>query len=234
MNIINLGSSSAGNAFIVESERDRILLECGFPYKQLQEKSGFNLPKHCLLTHEHGDHSKGAKDYIRWHGKLFCSAGTMETLNLDGLALQEKRQYLIAGFLVVPFGLIHNASEPFGYIIHHPGSLKTLLFIIDTHFTGYKFNRLPYKLTHLLVECNHDLEELSETENDGHLKNALDNHLSLQDLKELLNANNLKHVEQINLCHLSGSNLDPHKAKKEIQILTGLPVRMFSRNGGYF
>jgi phosphoribosyl 1,2-cyclic phosphodiesterase len=234
LNIVNLGSSSKGNAFILESSGNRILLECGFPFRKLQEKAKFNLPDHCLLSHEHKDHSECARDYSRWCGKIYTSKGTAEKIEADCQIMSEKVLYEINGFLVFAFKTEHDCAEPFGYFIHDPKSNESLVFIMDSCFIRYNFKSVPFKLTHILIECNFDREAISPDCNDKHLERVFESHMSLQDLKLFLNANDLSNVEEINLCHLSNDNLDWHKAKKEIQELTGLPVNMFGHNGGKF
>jgi phosphoribosyl 1,2-cyclic phosphodiesterase len=84
-----------------------------------------------------------------------------------------------------------------------------------------------------MIECNFDRETLSPAANDKHLERVIENHMSLQDLKLMLQANDLSSVEAIYLCHLSQENLDWHKAKKEIQEMTGLPVYLANTKGGF-
>jgi len=236
LKLTNLGSSSSGNAFILEAG-DRILLECGFPLKELQAKSGFNLPENCLLTHEHKtDHSKGALDFAKWVGRVYSSKGTLDAIgqHKNFIAVPEKVIFQIGRLLIFAFKTEHDCAEPYGYWIHDPVENESLLFIMDSCFIRYNFKNVPFKLTHILIECNFDRETLSPDCNDRHLERVFESHLSLQDLKLFLNANDLSNVQEINLCHLSQDNLDPHKAKKEIQELTGLPVYMFGKNGGKF
>ena len=50
-----LGSSSAGNAYIVSDGDSSLLLECGLPIKELQIKSNFRIAymSGCLISHLH-------------------------------------------------------------------------------------------------------------------------------------------------------------------------------------
>ena len=67
MEFKSLASSSHGNAYIVEDEQTRILLECGVSHKQLQKLAGFSLSdiKACLVSHEHKDHAKCVDELIK-------------------------------------------------------------------------------------------------------------------------------------------------------------------------
>jgi len=60
-----LGSGSSGNATLVESGACRILLDAGLGQRELQERlesAGVDPAslEAIYLSHEHGDHSKGA------------------------------------------------------------------------------------------------------------------------------------------------------------------------------
>lgn len=228
MRIINLGSSSSGNAFILESESGRMLLECGFEYKKLLEKADYDLPKHCLLTHEHKDHSKAAEKYISWGNKLYTSPGTKEALKIDCETVEKLKPFEVEGFLIIPFDTEHDCADPLGYIIQDIKTKEALLFATDTYFIRYKFENI----THILIECNFDREELSPDVDDKHLERVFESHMSLQDLVLMLRANDLSKVEEIYLCHMSNDNLDPEKARKAIIKTTGLPVYLCLKNGG--
>lgn len=230
MKIINLGTSSSGNAFIVHGSTSRLLLECGFRYNLLLEKSGFDLPDNCLLTHEHGDHSKAVKKYIRQGGKVWTSQGTQEALGIETNTAKHNEYIEIDGFLVLPFNAEHDCAEPLGYLMQDLKTKEALLFATDTYFLRYKFP--DEMLTHILIECNFDRETLSPDVNDLHLERVFESHMSLQDLKLMLKANDLSKVESIFLCHMSGDNLMPEKARKEIKALTGKPVYLCLKNGG--
>lgn len=230
MKITNLGTSSSGNSFIVQGSKSRLLLDCGFRHKLLLEKSGFDLPENCLMTHEHGDHSKGAKQYLRQGNKVWTSEGTQEALGIKTETVGHNQYVEIDGFLVLPFTTEHDCAEPLGYLVQDIETREALLFATDTYFLRYKFP--DGVLTHILIECNFDRETLSPDVNDKHLERVFESHMSLQDLKLMLKANDLSRVEGIYLCHMSSDNLMPHKAKKEIQELTGKPVYLCLKNGG--
>jgi len=52
----------------------------------------------------------------------------------------------------------------------------------------------------------------------------VESHFSLDNLKEFFKANDLGQVKGIWLIHMSETNCDPARAKREIQEMTGLPV----------
>ena len=55
MQIEVLGSSSAGNAYIIDDGVTSLLLECGLSARDMQVKSGFKIAQvsGCLVSHLH-------------------------------------------------------------------------------------------------------------------------------------------------------------------------------------
>lgn len=83
MRIWILGSGSRGNTLVVESGHDRILVDAGFPARTLAKRMqsvGVEPESiaHCLVTHEHQDHCRGAGVAARrWGWELHATAGTL-------------------------------------------------------------------------------------------------------------------------------------------------------------
>lgn len=50
-----IGSSSKGNAYILETETGILILDAGVPFREIQKALDFDLEriKGCLITHEH-------------------------------------------------------------------------------------------------------------------------------------------------------------------------------------
>jgi len=50
-----IASGSTGNAYEISDGNTHILLECGMPFKKLQQAMKFNISKlsACFVTHEH-------------------------------------------------------------------------------------------------------------------------------------------------------------------------------------
>lgn len=55
MQVEILGSSSAGNAYIINDGNTSILLECGLPFREMQIKSDFRVANvdACFISHLH-------------------------------------------------------------------------------------------------------------------------------------------------------------------------------------
>ncbi|HXS59018.1 MAG TPA: MBL fold metallo-hydrolase, partial [Hanamia sp.] len=73
-----LGSSSAGNCYLLENEKETLIIEAGLRFDEIKRGLKYNLRKvcGCLVSHEHGDHCKGAKDMLNAGITIFASEGT--------------------------------------------------------------------------------------------------------------------------------------------------------------
>ena len=216
-------SSSAGNLYTVENDRgEKLLLEAGIPFREIQKALNFNL---CgvlatLITHEHQDHAKAAKDLLSVGIDVYASKGTAEALGLRGHRLHIIRsgeQFRIGEFKIMPFEIEHDCKEPLGFLIK--SDADKLLFVTDTHYVRYRFSGL----TLIAVECNHSLDLITELE-PSRRKRLMETHMSLETCVELLKANDLSKVRQIHLLHLSAENSDADLFRRTIEYLTGIPV----------
>jgi phosphoribosyl 1,2-cyclic phosphodiesterase len=174
----------------------------------------------------HQDHCKAAKDVIAAGVDVYCSSGVADFLGLAGHRLHRvsaKHQFSIGPWTIVPFDVRHDASEPLGCLIAN-GDEK-LLFATDTFYLKYTFRGL----TRIMLECNYAHDTLEENISAGYVDEArksrlVRSHMSLDQCKATLAANDLSRVREIHLIHLSFQNADAERFKREIQRLTGKRV----------
>ncbi|WP_026701482.1 MBL fold metallo-hydrolase [Salibacterium aidingense] len=227
--ITALASSSRGNCYRVTDGRTPILLECGISYKEIQLGLDFQVSENegCLITHEHQDHCKAIKDVTRAGIDCYMSVGTAEAIGHSNhriKTVQAKKAFNLGTWTILPFDVQHDVSEPYGFLLANQSGDK-LLFATDTFYIKYRFNGL----THLLLECNYSLDILDENILNGYVpqvmrKRLMRSHMSLENFKEFLRANDLSKLEEIWMLHLSDSNSDEERFKREIMELTGSPV----------
>jgi phosphoribosyl 1,2-cyclic phosphodiesterase len=222
-----LASSSAGNCYILETPTDSLILDCGIPFMQVKQGLNFDLSpiKGLLLTHEHGDHSKGIREAMKSGIDVYSSKGTIEMLESDYRAckITNGKQISIGDFTVLPFDTQHDCAEPLGYLIQYRPTGEKLLFATDTYYIKYKFNGLNY----IMLECNYCPDILRANVETGRvpvpLKNRLlESHFSLDNVKEFLRVNDLRECRKIILIHLSDGNSDEARMQREVQELTGI------------
>lgn len=227
--ITALASGSKGNAYRVTDGVTPILLEAGINYRDIQKGFDFRMSEvaGCLISHEHGDHSKSVKDVLKAGIDVYTSEGTAEALDITHHRIKRvkaKEQFQLGTWTILPFDVQHDVSEPFGFLLANKAGEK-LLFATDTYYIKYRF----LGLTHIMVEANYSMKILNENIINGRTpavmkKRLMRSHFSLENVKDFLKANDMSQVQEIWLLHLSDSNSDEAMFKREIMELTGKMV----------
>jgi phosphoribosyl 1,2-cyclic phosphodiesterase len=233
MDIKVIGSGSSGNCYRVGDGKTSLLLEAGLPIRKIKAGCDFDLPEACLITHEHGDHAKSAKELMQCGVNVYTTAGTAAALGLDGYRLHKLSGddygddarydfFAVGTFSIRPFHVEHDAAQPVGYLIHSRETRENLLFATDTYYIRYKFPGL----THVMIEANYSEDALADAGNDPRRHRLRRSHMSIENCIEMLKANDLSHVQEIWLIHLSSSNGDAEGFKRRVQEATGCPVKI--------
>ena len=226
-----IASSSLGNAYKVSDGRSTILLECGIRLKDIQKAFNFRLSDidGCLITHEHQDHCQSIQDILKKGIDCYMSEGTANALDLKHHRvkhIQARKQFKLGTFMILPFEVEHDVSEPLGYLIANEEGEK-LLFATDTYYIRYRFK----DLTIVAVECNYSEDILRQNILDGHVpvihrKRLQRSHFSLENYKDFIRANDMSSVREIWLLHLSNRNSNADHFKREIAKMTGKVVHI--------
>ena len=208
-----LGSSSKGNCYLIEaSENDKLILDAGINFKDVQKELKFDFKgiQGVLITHEHMDHLKYATNFALNGINIYASAGTLKKQNLVGhrfKIIKALEQFEIGHFTILPFDTQHDATEPLGFLIQYKPTEEKLLYATDTYYIKYKFKKLNY----LLLECNYNTEIAKENVRNGVINKTrysrlLESHFSLENVIKFLKSNDLSYAKNIILCHLSDTN----------------------------
>ena len=233
MKIKCISSGSKGNAYLVSDGHSQILLDCGVTFKQLQVATNFKTSKlsACLITHEHKDHSKCAKDLCLRGVPIIATQGTLEAIGLDGIKpTPVEKQFIQDSFFILPFSIEHDAVDPVGFIIFSTVTRENLLYVTDTCYV--KYNLSKYEFDYILIEANHDKELIIDNVLNKKLhpdlaKRILKNHMSIDTCIAMLNTMNLRCTKEIDLIHLSDSNSNAKEFKEKVQRATGCVVNVF-------
>ena len=209
-----LGSSSKGNCYLLRSEKtgEVLVMEAGVRFDKVKKALDFNLNSitGCIVSHEHGDHSGSAGDFINACIPCYMSQGTKHALGFSanywakGLLPFEK--VVINGFEVIPFPVQHDAKEPFGFLIRHK-ECGTVLFATDTYYLQYRFPGI----NNVMLECNYSKDTLDANFAAGRIdrkryERTVKSHMSYDNCLRTLQANDLSGVCKIILLHLSDNN----------------------------
>lgn len=224
-----LGSSSSGNCYLLENENETLVIEAGVSFSEVKKALNFNISKivGLIISHEHGDHAKFAMEYLKAGVMVLCSNGTQEKIStklLQPLHCFHGQKFSLKNFEIMPFDIIHDAAQPFGFIIKHPDCGK-ILFLTDTYYSEYTFKGL----NHIIIEANYADEILQHNIDSGRVDRSMrrrleTSHMSLKTCKELLLANDLTAVQNIVLIHLSSGNSNAKQFQSEVEATTGKMV----------
>lgn len=227
--VVVLGSGSAGNVVVVECGGRRLLVDAGFSCKQIElrlgqvglDGDGFD---GIVLTHEHGDHTRGAARFARRHGlTVYATAGTLEALDFLQVdfptrVLRSGAVQQIGGFAVEPFAVPHDAREPVGLVVEDGSGNRIGLAADLGARSQLAWGRLR-DLDLLVLETNHDLEMLRSGPYPWSLKQRVagrHGHLSNREAAEGVPELLCDRLRWIVLYHLSRTNNLPVLAAEAV------------------
>ena len=212
-----LGSGSKGNSAVIECGDVRLLIDAGLSAKQLNLRLGLlgiePASLHgILLTHEHGDHVRGLKIFLKQHAlTVFATAATAKVVRQTGIesgtwkTFETAQRFPVGDVTVQSFSVQHDAVDPVGFVIGH-GRLR-FGFVSDV---GHVTRSMTESLSHLhglFVEANYDEDLLdADAKRPWPIKQRIcsrHGHLSNDQVAELLG--DIAHAElsQVVLGHLS-------------------------------
>ena len=224
MRFCSLGSGSRGNATLIEAGATQLLVDCGYSVKELEarlQQCGVD-PQDLdalLVTHEHGDHIRGANAFARRYGiPVWATPGTLRHqdwhTDVDLQVVHCGMDLLTLGSVhVTPYTVPHDAREPCQFIFSHAG--KRLAMLTDAgSITSYMIDQLGC-LDAFLLECNHDTEMLRQGPYSAALKARVagdHGHLSNRQAADLLAELPLQEMQHLVVAHISETNNRPDLA----------------------
>lgn len=164
-----LASGSTGNAFYVETENQRILVDAGLSGKGMEglfQQIGRNLSDltAVLVTHEHSDHIKGLGVIARKHKlPIYANEKTWRAMegHIGEIATEQKFVFdmetvkSFGSLDVESFGVSHDAAEPMFYVFHHQG--KKIALMTDTGYVSDRMKGVISNADCFVFESNHDV-----------------------------------------------------------------------------
>lgn len=244
----SLGSGSAGNALLVESEAGCLMLDCGFGLRETEvrlqrlgrtpdELSGI------LVTHEHGDHVAGVFRLARKYAlPVWLTHGTwvacrQSDAQLDLRIVDSHRPFAAGGLEVLPFPVPHDAREPVQYVFAGGGCRLGVL--TDVGEVTPHVRAMLSGCDGLVLECNHDADMLARSTYPISLKRRIAGrlgHLENSAAAALLGEIDSSRLRHFVAAHLSERNNLPELVVKAIAEVLGCAcewVGVASPDGGF-
>lgn len=220
-----LGSGSTGNSTILECGSTRILIDAGLSAKQLCVRlESLDIDpasiSAILLTHEHGDHIRGLKSFIKKHPvPLYATAETAHVVretnigNADWITFEAGQGFTINHLSIASFSIQHDAIDPVGYVVSN--GLFRFGLLSDVGFITQSVKHHLKNLTALFVEANYDEELLErDTKRPWTIKQRIASrhgHLSNVQVEELIRDVAHPSLNRIVFGHLSSDCNCPKK-----------------------
>lgn len=225
----SLGSGSRGNATLIQSAGTLVLVDCGFPARELTrrcEALGVDPARidAILVTHEHGDHIRGVGAVARRYKlPVWMTHGTARAHDCG--ELPERRlfgshdgAFDLGDLRVTPVAVPHDAREPCQYVFAS-GGLRCGLATDLGSLTPAVIAALD-GVDALLLECNHDPRMLANGPYPPSLQARVGGnygHLANRQAAELLASIDHPRLRHLVAAHLSEKNNTPQLAREAVQ-----------------
>ena len=212
-----LGSGSKGNMTYIETDNTKILIDAGISIKDINSRSDIDISNidAVLITHEHIDHvrhieaiARKSNAVIYVHEKSFNKMILKYFKDLNDIKvkfIEGNKPFKIKNIKIMALNLQHDAENCFGYILTNGN--RALGYCTDTGYIPVPYIDILKKVNSLIIESNHDVEMLMQSNRPWYLKNrilSIKGHMSNKICGEVLNkVLESKALDKVVLAHLS-------------------------------
>lgn len=226
-----LGSGSSGNSAVVECGDFKLMIDAGLSAKQLclrLAQLGIEPTSldGILLTHEHGDHIRGLKVFLKKHQvPVLATPQTAHIVRQSGITdcqwktFETGQSFSLGGAEIRSFSIQHDAVDPVGFVIGH--QTRKLGFVSDAGFVTHSMTESLRDLHALFIEANYDDDLLeSDTKRPWSIKQRISSrhgHLSNRQVGTLVEEIAHAELNQLILGHLSSDCNHPDLATSHLR-----------------
>ena len=213
-----LGSSSAGNCYLLTSNSgETLIIDCGIPIKEIKKGLNWNIMgiQGAVCTHCHSDHSLSLAELRNIGIDVFYPSvdpnvgvvnfGNFRVQSFDLTTLDGRWTHTNADGSECPCC---------GFLITHK-EMGRMLYITDTNLIKWRFKNI----NHILLGVNYD-KDLIDNEDSAKVNHVYRGHMSIDTACDFVKANNSNDLQNVIMCHLSKNNADKdlfiEKMKKNV------------------
>lgn len=220
----SINSGSNGNCYYISNGQDAVLVDAGISCRETEirmKKMGLNIAKvrGIFITHEHTDHIKGAQllssrykipvylnhqthyaSHLKFKPELYRRIEHGEVIDINGMQ-------------VTGFNKLHDAIDPFSYVVNYAGITVGVFTDIGAVCENLKHYMSQCHAAYL--ESNYDDAMLEKGRYPIHLKNRIRGgrgHLSNKEALDFFVNHRPAHMSHLFLSHLSRDNNNPELA----------------------
>ncbi|OFV86600.1 MAG: hypothetical protein A2V74_11490 [Acidobacteria bacterium RBG_16_70_10] len=221
-----LGSGSTGNSTLVEGGGARVLIDAGLGPRQLAERlidAGVDPAAldAVLVSHEHGDHSRGAAAFAaKWGVPLAGTGGTYAATGFGAAtlpgwrAVEPGRARVFGRLTVTAVAVPHDAAAPLAFVVSADG--VRFAHATDLGHLSRAVVDAFRACDAVLIESNYDPAMLRDGPYPWALKERILGplgHLSNDDVARFLERGLDEACRHVVLAHLSQTNNHPEVAR---------------------
>ena len=216
LGITILGSGSAGNACLLQTDEDAILIDAGFSAREMRLRMANaqideTKIRGIVVSHEHGDHVKGVRvlsqklDIPVFANRLTADAMRYKDAKLGTMVIfTAGHPFQVGVFAIEPFSIPHDAYDPCGFIVR-AADCKIGIATDLGHLNALAAFQLG-ECDALIVESNHDVQMVADSNRSWSLKQRVlgrHGHLSNKACAELLQTVLHSKTRHVVLAHAS-------------------------------
>ena len=227
--VCSLSSGSNGNAFFIKTGNDAFLVDAGISCKQIclrlaQIGSQANDIKGIFITHEHSDHTKGLRVFLkRFPLPVYLTEKTYDRMNItiaDGSLniIKSADTISINSTTIRSLPKCHDAADPTLFCFYYKD--KKISIVTDVGIACDNVIESVRDANILFLESNYDEGMLWEGIYPYFLKERIAGeygHLSNDHAASLILNHASANLEYVFLSHLSENNNSPDTALKTFQ-----------------
>lgn len=217
MEVLWSKTGSKGNASVISDGKTLIQIDAGITPEKVNQNIGYKLSevRGIITSHAHIDHSAYISRFLRLGVKVYANEETWLKTQIsqpkrNAVTIESGKQFRVGTFIVKPFDVAHVNSDGtpcqnLGFLIYSAITKEKMLWITDASYIESRFPPMDY----ICIECNYiDVDDYGnelQYINPFVESRRLRSHLSLDRCVEFLKQQDLSHIKEVRLLHLSES-----------------------------
>ena len=219
LNLKIISTGSKGNCYLLSTENETLVLDCGVPIKDIKKALDFNISRICgvLCSHGHQDHCKSEPDFLDMGIQVFKPYDERIACSLSTKC---------GPFMVQAFKLPHNGNPNYGFLITVEG--QKILYMTDFEYCQYTFKN--QKINHILIECNYQSKYVDRDL--PNYEHKIRGHCELETCKGFVETNKSDSLRTVVLLHMGADTCEPAECVEEMRKIVGPNVNVdYARKG---